>query len=622
MRILLAVGCDDYKHVPKLSGAVKDAGSIFSALVGNSEHQYDAERSKLLISPDAEHFRKCLSETLYGNPEITVFTLFFAGHAAVFDETLYLALSDAISSRIPATAIGFPEVLRTVAGARPKQANFVIDACNAAGLGFDIGSILKRTIIGNSDTTGISFVAASAADQSAGESEAGGKFSLEFVKTLHGDAFIQQARPFLNLAEIAQHIQANSPFKDQAISHWTLNLQGPNLFAKNPNFSGPAYVTDKIVSQLNKQTVSIGARAADFKSAVAKVASGVNERTLSKALENAFSEIQPDQRASLIYGLAEGLKIELANAADPFLEARVHAVLFGQALGLCPSSTRATTINEMIGWYRDANRQALLKLNESMNADRNALLIDTISDLYELPIRISDIFGQCALMLFGRDTLESDAQLVASVADKILGRYGNSILALTDDQATGYLLFLEMCRRKNWLEIRDEVIGRLYHDLHNNFARCGAYSLDGEGQFELLSERYQNSFAITRGLYNFPSDLTTVILSFAALSFLDEFVDFSLIEIDHTNINFFVPDKFERFGLADGLEGANYTLTLGRDFWRCVDLRRILNNDILPEFYSHAASMPWEDNFCSIASALALRDRLPWHVVQGPSADF
>jgi hypothetical protein len=617
MRILLSVGCDNYLHASKLNGAVKDAKSIFSALVGNQEHQYSAEHSRLLLSPSAEHFRKAISEILYGNSNVTVFTLFFAGHAAVFDETLYLALEDTIPSRIAATAIGFPEVLRTTTGARPNQANFILDACNAAGLGFDIGSILKRAIVGNSDTMGISFIASSAAEQSAGESEEGGKFTLEFAKTLRGDVFVQQARPFLSLAEIAQQIQTSASLGDQAISYWTLNLQGPNLFAKNPRFSGPSHATDKIVSQLQTQKVSTGTRAADFKSAVAKITSGVDERALSKTLEAVFSEIEPDQRSSLIYGLAEGLKIELAQASDPFLEARVHAVLFGQVLGLCPSSARKSTINDMIEWYINANRQALSKLNESMTIDRSALLIDSISDLYELPIRISDILGQCALLFFSQHAVsESDSNLVSSVIRKILERYGNSILALTDDQATGYLLFLELCRRESWVEFGEEVIGRLYHDLHKNFARCGAHSLDARGQFTLLTERYRDSLSLTRDLYNFPSDLTSVILSFAALGSLDEVVDFTLIEIDHTSVNYFVPDKFDRFGLADGLKGANYTLTLGRDFWRCIDLRRILRCDILPRYYSSASTMSWEDDFCSLASALALRDRLPWHVVE------
>ena len=63
-----------------------------------------------------------------GDFDIAVFTLYFAGHAAVFDETLYIAPIDTILGRIPASAIGFPDILRTTTGARPKQANFIIGA--------------------------------------------------------------------------------------------------------------------------------------------------------------------------------------------------------------------------------------------------------------------------------------------------------------------------------------------------------------------------------------------------------------------------------------------------------------------------------------------------------------
>jgi len=617
MRILLSIGCDDYRHASKLRGAVKDATSIFSSLVGSEEHQYDPDRSKLLISPSAQTLRNELAKILYDNAGLTVFTLYFAGHAAVVDETLYLAPVDTMLDRIPATAIGFPDVLRTTAGARPKQANFVIDACNAAGLGFDIGSILKRTIVGNSDTMGISFVASAAAEQAAEETPAGGRFTREFARTLRGDTFIQSARPFLSLAEIAQQIQAGNAVIGQTISYWTLNLQGSNLFAKNPHFSGPAYVAESIVSRLQSQKVDAGLQTAEFKSALAKLIGGINERALARTLEKVFINIQPDQRASLIVGLAEGLAIELASASDPFLAPRAYTVLLGQLLGLCPSSARTGTANDLIGGYITATRRAVSQLDERMEVDRNALLISSFSDLYELPVRISDILGQCALLFFGqRNFSEKDSHLISSVVGKILRRYGNSVLAVTEDQATGYLLFLEMCRQRDWIEFSEEVTGRLYHDLHRNFARCGDYALDAEKRFQLLNERYRHSISITHNLYASPSDLTTVILSFCAMLSLDEAVDLSLIQIDHTSINYFVSDNAERLGLVSGLVGANYTVTLGRDFWRCIDLRRILRSDVFPRFDSSTATFSWEDRFCSFAAALALRNRLPWHVVR------
>ncbi|KRP94187.1 hypothetical protein AOQ72_23445 [Bradyrhizobium yuanmingense] len=570
-----------------------------------------------MISPTGEQFRQAISSILYENRGITVFTLYFAGHATVFDETLYLALVDTAVDRIPASAIGFPDVLRTTAGARPKQANFIIDACNAAGLGFDIGAILKRTIVGNSDTMGISFLASSAAEQSAEESPDGGRFTIEFTRILRGEVFVQQASPFLSLAEIAQRIQSTAKMGSQAISYWSLNLQGPNLFAKNTNFLGPAYAVDDIASRFKNQKIEVGKHAADFKSELAKIGTGISERTLAKRLENVFSEIEAEQRPSLIHGLAAGLKLELAEAQDAFLEARVHSVLLGQLLGLCPPIAQSSIVAEIIEWHREANGRAILRLNQALDSDRNALLDAGFSDLYELPIRISDIFGYCALLLIGQRTPSIQiSNLVYEVAEKILRRYGNSVVALTDDQATGYLLFLEICRTNNWAALGEEIAGRLYHDLHRNFARCADYSLSADKQFIVLGERYENSYALTREIYSGPSDLTTVILSFCAILNLDEAIDDTLIEIDHTPVNYFIPTRVEQLGLCRDIEGTNYTLMLGHDFWRCIDLRRILYADIAPKLQQSASSLSWEARFCAAAGALALRDRQPWYIVR------
>lgn len=617
MRVLLAIGCDNYANVKSLNSAERDAKSIYSSLVGDDEHQYSPIHSKLLLSPTSAEFRNSLSDVLYGTPNIAVFTLFFAGHGAVHDETLYLALSDVMADRIPATAIGFPEVLRSTAGARPKQANFMLDACNAGGLGFDIGSILKRTIVGDSNTIGISFVAAAAADQQAEETGLGGRFTVELTKIILGDTFVQSARPFLNLAEIAQQIQVSRTCEGQEISYWSLNLQGPSLFAKNMNYSGPSHVTDNIVSLFEQSLTKDLKMGADFRSALAKIRHGVRERSFARSLQNVLASIDPAQRAPLIYGLAEGLKIELAGANDPFLENRVYSILLGQLLGLPSNDNLRLAVGGIVEWYIEASRNALSKLSRAMTVDSNALINDPISDLYELPIRVSDIFGQCALLLLGQARpAKADSELVIDVTHKILTRYGNSVLALTDEQATGYLIFLELCRRSNWTDFSEEIIGRLYFDLHANFARVGSLSLNAEQQFNLLHDRYQTPDEKTRDFYSSPSDLVTVILSFAALAGLDSEIDFSLMEIDHTPINYFIPDTYDQFGSVGAIDGTNVTLTLGREFWRCIDLRRILRSEILPALHSAIAGVTQEGQFCVLASSLALRDRPPWHFME------
>lgn len=612
MRILLSIGCNNYSLMNSLSGAEKDAQSVFSALVGENEHQYDQKYSKLLLSPSGEEFRNAFSDVLYCVPEIVVFTFYFAGHAGVSDETLYLALKDSNPTRIEATAVGFPEVLRIAAAARPKQINFILDACNANGLGFDIAPVLKRAIVGKSDSTGISFVAAASAEQSANETTAGGNFTVEFTKAVRGDTFIQSARPFLNLAEIAQQVQIDWLHPDQTISYWTLNLQGPNLFAKNLHYSGPSHVTDRIALQLSQKALSTKFLSDDFKAAIVKIPHGIRERDLSKTLGSVFSKIEPSSVPSAIQGLTEGLRLELSDSHDHFLESRLYTILLGQILASEASTDREETIAQIIDWFCIATRRAIATLSDAMDADRNALLLNLMSDLYDLPVRISDVLGQCALLLF-RSALTNDIELVKSVVKKILTRYGNSVLAVTDEQAVGYFLFLEICRRLSWIEYSEEIIGRLYHDLENAYGRCGAYSLDAKERLELLSTRYSLPITFNVDLYNFPSDLTSVVLSYAAIEKLDEAIDYSLIQIDHTAINYFIPENVKKIGIVKSMEGTNITLTLGRDFWRCIDLRRILLSDIFPKFDSAFHSLTSDEVFCSLASALALKDRIPWH---------
>ena len=146
MRVLLSVGCNRYEFTSPLSGAERDAKAISDSLTGRADHRYSPETSRLLLSPRANEFRSVLSDMLYDN-EVTVFTFYFAGHAVVFEDTLYLAFVDCNPDRIASTAIAFPETLRVTASARPKQVNFVLDACNSSGLGFDLAAILRELLM-------------------------------------------------------------------------------------------------------------------------------------------------------------------------------------------------------------------------------------------------------------------------------------------------------------------------------------------------------------------------------------------------------------------------------------------------------------------------------------------
>lgn len=611
-RALLSVGCDTYLMSNSLNGAENDARAISTSLVGPGEHQYDSRSSQVSFSPTAEEFRQSLSNVVYAS-NLAVFTLYFAGHAAVVDETLYLCFKDTNPDRVASTAVGFPEILRASTAARPKQINFVLDACQTNGLGFDLASILKRAIVGGSESIGISFVASAAANESALETEEGGSFTVELIKVIQGQKFIQRERPFLNLAEISQKMQMEHVISGQTLSYWTLNLQGPNLFTKNPHYFGPAQIADQIAFQISENAISPSALSEEFKAAIFAAPRDFNERGFAKIFETVLEKIEPAHHPNLIYGLAESFRTELISSEDCFLEARLYTLLLGQLVRTDSNESKMYVTDQIILWLIDAIRRALTSLQSAINEHESVLLVELFSDLFDLPVRLSDIFGQCALFLLCQPKPSpSDTLLVKSLFELMLAVYGNSVLSVSDEQATGYLLTLELCRKNQWTDIGEEIVGRLYGDLLKTSGRCGAYELDAEERLELLLGRYEGAFSYNHDLYNQPSDLVSVVLFFAALYTLDEAVDYSLIQIDHTSINFFVPDTFRSFGAVNHLAGTNYTLTLGRDFWRCIDLRRI-SRDILSRF--NVESLSRQDLLCSYAAALSLRDRLPWHVI-------
>ncbi len=615
MRSLLSVGCNAYLHATLLRGAEADAKRIFDALVGQEPHQYAPADSKLIFSPTTSEFRQALLGALDADHSTSVFTLYFAGHAAVSDETLYLAFKDTNPKHLPLTAIAFTELLRAVLGARPRQVNFVLDACNAGGLAFDLASILKRSIIGTPETAGVSFVAAAAAEEAAKETALGGAFTVQFAKFLDGSIYVQRSDPFLGLIEIAQKLKTTEAIPNQTVSSWGLNLQGPNLFAKNPFYSGPHSVTDSFVSRLQQSGLATAQQLNKLKSSLAHLTTRFDERELAEALEDALKRTPKEERAELLYALIEGLRPDLAKSDDAFLESRVYSVFLGQLIGLCEEKLADDLAKRIIAWLVEATTRALNNLQESENSTKYALIDEPISDLFYLPIRIADTLGSIGLLLLAAEDLdEQDMKLAHDSASHIIGVYGNSIVALSDDQACGFLIFLEACRRLGWRDWAEEIVGRLFYDLDLNFGRVAGNTLSAQNQVRALEERYEQIEIPDRDIYCSPSDLATVILTYLALLKLDEAVDYDLIRLDHMNLNFLLPDDLTKFGLVEGIVGTNLSMALGHDFWRLVDIRRILNGDVFPIFAEKQANLPQSIKIAVLAASLALRDRMPWNL--------
>jgi hypothetical protein len=76
MRILLAIGCNEYEHANPLKAAEFDALRVFNALVKPEVGQFDSEHSLFLSSPTIEQVRCALKITLFDNLHIENFTFF------------------------------------------------------------------------------------------------------------------------------------------------------------------------------------------------------------------------------------------------------------------------------------------------------------------------------------------------------------------------------------------------------------------------------------------------------------------------------------------------------------------------------------------------------------------
>jgi uncharacterized caspase-like protein len=114
MRILIAIGCNAYEHQTPLHGAETDAQRMFDALIRPELGDYDAARSKLLLSPTIAKVREGLREVLFSNDQIDTFTYFFAGHGGVRSGSFYMLVRDSASEAYSFSAISLSDLFLAI----------------------------------------------------------------------------------------------------------------------------------------------------------------------------------------------------------------------------------------------------------------------------------------------------------------------------------------------------------------------------------------------------------------------------------------------------------------------------------------------------------------------------
>ncbi len=114
MRCLLSIGCNRYENLDALTGAEADAIRIFNTLLRPDIGGYDAERSRLLLSPNIADLRQAIEDILFGSGQIDTFTLFFAGHGGVRAGSFYMCVRDSRRDALSVSAQSLSDIFRSI----------------------------------------------------------------------------------------------------------------------------------------------------------------------------------------------------------------------------------------------------------------------------------------------------------------------------------------------------------------------------------------------------------------------------------------------------------------------------------------------------------------------------
>jgi hypothetical protein len=335
MRVALCVGCNTYDYLSLLAGAENDATDIFTILTDDHLRGYDPNRSALLLSPNVSDLKTTLARLLYAGHDIDVFSIFFAGHATVAYETLYLGLRDSDVRTLPLTGYSFSELVRAVVAARPAQANFILDACSSAGLAYDLHTILRGSLTGTAESTGVSFLAAAGTDEFAREDAGGGRFTRALIPILSGDLRLQSHNAFLDLTEIGSALRfASTGSQQQTVSRWALNLQGPSRFVHNQHFNHGTHFGFEYLGPTTGDVTIAQSDVAALTRLSLQLREDVEERELAQVIQRVTSSMQADNAIALRSGLAAGMLSDARACPDVFAEARVASTLLGTVASL------------------------------------------------------------------------------------------------------------------------------------------------------------------------------------------------------------------------------------------------------------------------------------------------
>ncbi len=593
---------------------------MFNVLTDPQYGNYDPVISKLVISPTRAEFEAALETVLFGAQRPDVFTLYFAGHGEIVSDVFYLCLKDTSLARLSLSGFGAPAVFQALSERQPPQANLIVDACRAGGLGFDISILTKAAFTGGGDRPSITLFAAAAADAAAYEDDTHGRATREILNCLSGAAITQTTRPYLDLIEVGRHVSQvlDERSQSQGSVVWGLNLHGTATFSLNPAYNraalvpGDATLAVPAISPVQRDDVYQAYLSLPRKPDVLGFIKLIDAITLEHGNAPGFM--------SLIQGIKVSFVERAAQANDAYI---VPQLLSALAVCLFRSNT-ATSLaplrDELFTEILSSIRLSLTKTMQAMSADKFALLSDPggLSDLLILPLRLSHVMGWAGLMVllaeFTRQDQAESKEAFATVSAQIVERYGASLVSVSDAQAPGWFIYFTAAKLCGDIERAEQVFGQLFESFVNKKGNVLQVDATGAQACSYLVEISSGQAPSDLQALARPSVLGAVLMWAASEFTLEGTVNPFLSLLDHHSVNIFLPAHLSDFGAEKIEEGVNVSLSIGHDIWKCEEFRERFAAALDAAIAADDTALDTVITMQGLISSLMLPDRVCWTV--------
>lgn len=622
MRVLLAIGCNQYEECTELDGAEGDAKRMFDALVRADGGWYDGARSRLLLSPTLDEVRTALRDMLFKSTAIETFTFYFAGHGGVTAGSFYMWVRDTMAAGQSVSALSLADLFRSINEASPRQTNIIIDACESGGLIEDLGVLLKPELLGDAGTPALTLVATSARNESAGELPTGGFGTNAILECIEGRDFVSDACSALDLVEIGRKVSVRLQPSGQNPVVWGLNLYGPPSFCRNARYNrdGMGPLRDMVNAWPAEADAVIKESQHQLWASYTSITGDWNPERFRAVVRSVVqaSDLSPALATGVCERLAATFLQRCRQCDDPFRGALIVSTLASFLLPFLATPEVEAGARRLLRVASETLRQANSTLISDLSANRFALLAakgGVFADLYFLPLRISNVLGWAAaaplLAQTQADREQADDQF-KTLLNQILDHYSGSVVALTDAQAPAWCVALTQAAARGLLDEGEQLAGLVFHSLAMCAGRLARWDLPSEDALDYLLARSSGDYSNCAASIERPIETLAVLLRAAHLYGLQEVFDEDLWRLDGTSFSAYIPSTLLQFNAVTMQGGRNLVWSVGHDVCRVSEFTATWPADI---------PMPANPvvRALSVISALIQPDRQPWFLLEEPA---